>query len=169
MRCGKTSKGALNPCVTYNKQQTRFGTLYIHSYILLYVFLLCFGGYLLFLLLISFSYYFTGVAGGFFGCDFISCGLILFSLSICVLLFLARESVYRSGYFPGFLHFVVILTIILHVHTHTHTHIHKELYAYIPMYTYIYTNTHVPTYLPTYIHTYIHTYVYTFHGSIGVL
>lgn len=53
--------------------------------------------------------------GSFFGCDLISYGLILLSLWICVLMVLARESILRSGYFPGFFVFVVVfLTIILY-------------------------------------------------------
>jgi hypothetical protein len=34
-----------------------------------------------------------------FGCDLISYGLILLSLWICVLMVLARESIFRLGYF----------------------------------------------------------------------
>nr|YP_009350619.1 NADH dehydrogenase subunit 4 [Labritermes buttelreepeni]AQP27469.1 NADH dehydrogenase subunit 4 [Labritermes buttelreepeni] len=50
-----------------------------------------------------------------FGCDMISYGLILLSLWICVLMVLASESVYRSGYFPGFFSFVVVsLSITLY-------------------------------------------------------
>lgn len=50
-----------------------------------------------------------------FGCDLISYGLILLSLWICVLIVLARESVFRLGYFSGFFLFVVIaLTILLY-------------------------------------------------------
>jgi len=49
------------------------------------------------------------------GCDLISYGLILLSLWICVLIILARESIFRSDYFPGFFVFVVIfLTIMLY-------------------------------------------------------
>jgi NADH-ubiquinone oxidoreductase chain 4 len=43
-----------------------------------------------------------GNLGYFFGCDLISYGLILLSLWICVLIILARESNFRSGYFSGF-------------------------------------------------------------------
>ena len=69
MHCGKISKAGLNPCVKYDKQHTRFGTLYIHSYRFIYVFLLCFGGYLLFFIsFVNFvSYFFTGVVDGFLG------------------------------------------------------------------------------------------------------
>nr|QXT44266.1 NADH dehydrogenase subunit 4 [Apicotermes occultus] len=56
-----------------------------------------------------------GNLGYLFGCDLISYGLILLSLWICVLMILASESVFRSGYFPGFFVFVVIvLTIMLY-------------------------------------------------------
>jgi hypothetical protein len=48
-------------------------------------------------------------------CDLISYGLILLSLWICVLMVLARESIFRLGYFSGFFLFVVIiLTIMLY-------------------------------------------------------
>ena len=50
-----------------------------------------------------------------FGCDLISYGLILLSLWICVLMILARESIFRLGYFSGlFLFVVIILTIMLY-------------------------------------------------------
>ena len=53
--------------------------------------------------------------GYIFGCDLISYGLILLSLWICVLMVLARESVFRLRYFSGFSLFVVIvLTILLY-------------------------------------------------------
>jgi NADH-ubiquinone oxidoreductase chain 4 len=56
-----------------------------------------------------------GNLGYFFGCDLISYGLILLSLWICVLIILARESVFRYGYFSGFFVFVVVvLTIMLY-------------------------------------------------------
>jgi len=97
----------------------------------------------LFLLLISYSFliFLLGYLAGFFGCDLISYGLVVFSSSMCVLLILAAEFVFRSGYFLFFL--VIILLYCMYVlhtylHTHTHTHTHKELYAVIPMYTYIY-------------------------------
>jgi len=38
--------------------------------------------------------------GYIFGCDLISYGLILLSLWICVLMVLARESIFRLGYEP---------------------------------------------------------------------
>jgi hypothetical protein len=50
-----------------------------------------------------------------FGCDLISYGLVLLSLWICVLMVLARESIFRLSYFSGFFLFVVIiLTIMLY-------------------------------------------------------
>jgi len=53
--------------------------------------------------------------GYIFGCDLISYGLIFLSLWICVLIVLARESVFRLGYFSGFFLFVVIvLTVTLY-------------------------------------------------------
>jgi NADH-ubiquinone oxidoreductase chain 4 len=45
----------------------------------------------------------------------ISYGLVFLSLWICVLMVLARESIFRLSYFSGFFIFVVIiLTIILY-------------------------------------------------------
>lgn len=69
-----------------------------------------------FIYLFSFPYFFCwGGLGYIFGCDLISYGLILLSLWICVLIILARESIFRLGYFSGFFVFVVIiLTIMLY-------------------------------------------------------
>nr|QXT44448.1 NADH dehydrogenase subunit 4 [Apolemotermes fodiens] len=69
-----------------------------------------------FFYLFFFPYFFCwGNLGSFFGCDLISYGLILLSLWICVLMILASESIFRSGYFSGFFVFVVIsLTIMLY-------------------------------------------------------
>ena len=95
----------------------------------------------LFLLLISYSFliFLLGYLAGFFGCDLISYGLVVFSSSMCVLLILAAEFVFRSGYFLFFLVIILLYCMyVLHTYLHTHTHTHKELYAVIPMYTYIY-------------------------------
>nr|AQP29942.1 NADH dehydrogenase subunit 4 [Diversitermes sp. A TB-2017] len=69
-----------------------------------------------FIFLFFFPYFFCwGGLGYIFGCDLISYGLILLSLWICVLMVLASESVFRSGYFPGFFLFVTLsLTILLY-------------------------------------------------------
>lgn len=69
-----------------------------------------------FIYLFSFPYFFCWSGLGYiFGCDLISYGLILLRLWICVLIILARESIFRFGYFSGFFLFVVIiLTIILY-------------------------------------------------------
>nr|WHM51844.1 NADH dehydrogenase subunit 4 [Cahuallitermes intermedius] len=72
--------------------------------------------------MISFVYFFFfpyffcwGGLGYIFGCDLISYGLVLLSLWICVLMILASESVFRSGYFSGFFVFVIIaLTVMLY-------------------------------------------------------
>jgi hypothetical protein len=43
-----------------------------------------------------------------FGCDYISYGLILLRFWVCVLIIMARESIFRSVYYPNlFLVFVV--------------------------------------------------------------
>jgi len=65
-----------------------------------------------FFLFFSFPYFFCwGSLGYFFGCDLISYGLIFLSLWICVLMVLARESVFRFYYFPGFFLFVIIFLV----------------------------------------------------------
>ena len=51
---------------------------------------------------VFFPIFFTGVVGGFFWRDLISYGLFIFNLSICVLIILVRESVFRSGFFLVF-------------------------------------------------------------------
>jgi NADH-ubiquinone oxidoreductase chain 4 len=63
-----------------------------------------------------FPYFFCwGGLGYIFGCDLISYGLVLLRLWICVLMILARESIFRTGYFSGFFVFVIVaLTIMLY-------------------------------------------------------
>ena len=58
-------------------------------------------------------FFFCWGLGYIFGCDLISYGLVLLRLWICVLIILARESVFRSGYFPGFFVFVIIARTIM--------------------------------------------------------
>jgi hypothetical protein len=65
-----------------------------------------------FLFLFSVPFFCWGNLGYLFGCDLISYGLILLSLWICVLIILARESIFRVGYFPGFFVFVVIFLAV---------------------------------------------------------
>nr|URX53949.1 NADH dehydrogenase subunit 4 [Cryptotermes sp. 5 AB-2022a] len=70
---------------------------------------------------ISFSFFFGfpcfmgwSNLGYIFGCDYLSYGLILLSLWICVLMIMASESILRSFYHPGlFLFFVILLVIFL--------------------------------------------------------
>ena len=82
--------------------------------------LVCFSGFLViglffivwcffcFLFFFPFLIFFCwGNLNYFFGCDVISYGLVLLSLWICVLMVLARESVFRSGYFSGLFLFAV--------------------------------------------------------------
>jgi hypothetical protein len=55
-----------------------------------------------------------GNLGYMFGCDYISYGLILLRFWVCVLIIMARESAFRSVYYPNlFLIFVVLLIIML--------------------------------------------------------
>ena len=73
-----------------------------------------------FYLFIFFPYFFVveEVLGYICGCDLISYGLVLLRLWICVLIILARESIFRSGYFSGFFVFVIIALnnyIVLHL------------------------------------------------------
>jgi len=72
--------------------------------------------FVLYCFFIHFSFLFClGSLGNFLGCGLISYGFILLSLWIFVLMVLARKSIFRSGYFPVFFLFVVIiLTIILY-------------------------------------------------------
>nr|AIY61953.1 NADH dehydrogenase subunit 4 [Caetetermes taquarussu] len=69
-----------------------------------------------FMYMFFFPYFFCwGGLGYIFGCDLISYGLIFLSLWICVLMILASESIFRSGYFPGgFLFVVISLTVFLY-------------------------------------------------------
>ena len=68
------------------------------------------------LFIFSFLIFFCWSGLGYiFGCHIISYGLILLSLWIYVLIILARESIFRFGYFSDFFIFVVIaLTIMLY-------------------------------------------------------
>jgi NADH-ubiquinone oxidoreductase chain 4 len=55
-----------------------------------------------------------GNLGYILSCDYISFGLILLRFWVCVLIIMARESIFRSIYYPGlFLGFVVLLIIML--------------------------------------------------------
>nr|URX53806.1 NADH dehydrogenase subunit 4 [Bifiditermes nr. madagascariensis] len=98
------------------------------SFLLFLVFLipLCFlysGWWLVYSLLFFMTFVFLFVfpcfmgwcnVGGIFGCDWISYGLVLLSLWICVLMILASETVLRYAYFPElFLMFVVLLVVML--------------------------------------------------------
>nr|YP_010946864.1 NADH dehydrogenase subunit 4 [Rhabdoblatta similsinuata]WGO57621.1 NADH dehydrogenase subunit 4 [Rhabdoblatta similsinuata] len=67
-----------------------------------------------FLFLFMFPYFFCwGNLGYMFGCDYISYGLILLSMWICVLMITASESIYRYNYFNNFFLFMVMLLLLL--------------------------------------------------------
>ena len=68
---------------------------------------------LLFIFLSLFFFFGWNGLGYIFGCDLISYDLILLSLWICVHMILARESIFRLGYFSFFLFVVIFLTIML--------------------------------------------------------
>nr|AVN67462.1 NADH dehydrogenase subunit 4 [Gyna capucina] len=60
-----------------------------------------------------FSYYFCwGGMSYVFGCDYISFGLILLSVWICVLMIMASESIFRTGYFDNFFLFMVLILLL---------------------------------------------------------
>nr|URX53507.1 NADH dehydrogenase subunit 4 [Longicaputermes sinaicus]URX53533.1 NADH dehydrogenase subunit 4 [Longicaputermes sinaicus]URX53559.1 NADH dehydrogenase subunit 4 [Longicaputermes sinaicus] len=54
-----------------------------------------------------------GHLGYLFGCDVLSYGLILLSFWVCVLMVMASESIFRSGYYPGFFLFVVVVLMVM--------------------------------------------------------
>ena len=66
-----------------------------------------------FFFILFFSLFCWGSLLYFLGCDLISCDLILLSLWICVLMILARESVFRFVYFPVFV-VVIVLAVMLY-------------------------------------------------------
>nr|YP_010946851.1 NADH dehydrogenase subunit 4 [Rhabdoblatta nigrovittata]WGO57608.1 NADH dehydrogenase subunit 4 [Rhabdoblatta nigrovittata] len=70
--------------------------------------------FLSFFFFLSFPYFFCwGSLGYMFGCDYISYGLILLSLWICVLMITASESIYYYSYFDNFFLFMIIMLLIL--------------------------------------------------------
>nr|AIW06259.1 NADH dehydrogenase subunit 4 [Blattodea sp. MT-2014] len=67
-----------------------------------------------FLFMIDFSYH--GIwfnIGYFFGCDYISFGLILLSIWICLLMIIASESINFYDYFPRFFLFMLLFLLLL--------------------------------------------------------
>nr|WHM51935.1 NADH dehydrogenase subunit 4 [Anacanthotermes sp. A MLW-2022a] len=70
--------------------------------------------FLCFVYVFSFPYFFCwGNLGYFFGCDYISYGLILLSFWICAMMVMASESIYRSSYFSSFFLVVVVFLILM--------------------------------------------------------
>nr|YP_009229021.1 NADH dehydrogenase subunit 4 [Blaptica dubia]ALS20313.1 NADH dehydrogenase subunit 4 [Blaptica dubia]AMW91035.1 NADH dehydrogenase subunit 4 [Blaptica dubia]AVN67588.1 NADH dehydrogenase subunit 4 [Blaptica dubia] len=64
--------------------------------------------------LLMFPYYFCwGSISYLFGCDYISFGLILLSIWICLLMIMASESVTRYSYFSNFFLFMMIFLLIM--------------------------------------------------------
>nr|AVN68041.1 NADH dehydrogenase subunit 4 [Ectobiidae sp. BB] len=69
---------------------------------------------LLFMFMFMFSYFFCwGGISYLFGCDYISYGLIMLSLWICVLMIMASESVLRYNYFSSFFLMMVLFLLIM--------------------------------------------------------
>nr|AVN67252.1 NADH dehydrogenase subunit 4 [Laxta sp. AUS2] len=67
-----------------------------------------------FLYMLAFSYYFCwGKISYMFGCDYISYGLILLSIWICVLMVMASEGIYYNFYFNNFFLIMIILLLFL--------------------------------------------------------
>nr|YP_010946383.1 NADH dehydrogenase subunit 4 [Balta jinlinorum]WGO57101.1 NADH dehydrogenase subunit 4 [Balta jinlinorum] len=67
-----------------------------------------------FLFMINFSYYsFWFNISYFFGCDYVSFGLILLSFWICVLMILASESINFYNYFSSLFLFMVVFLLLL--------------------------------------------------------
>nr|AVN67812.1 NADH dehydrogenase subunit 4 [Ischnoptera bilunata] len=67
-----------------------------------------------FLFMFMFSYYFCwGNISYLFGCDYISYGLIMLSLWICVLMVMASESINYYNYFSSFFLFNILFLLIM--------------------------------------------------------
>nr|YP_010946487.1 NADH dehydrogenase subunit 4 [Cyrtonotula maculosa]WGO57205.1 NADH dehydrogenase subunit 4 [Cyrtonotula maculosa] len=74
----------------------------------------CFIFMLSFLYFFMFPYFFCwGGLSYMFGCDYISYGLILLSMWICVLMITASESIYRNNYFDNFFLLMIILLLMM--------------------------------------------------------
>nr|YP_009229034.1 NADH dehydrogenase subunit 4 [Opisthoplatia orientalis]ALS20326.1 NADH dehydrogenase subunit 4 [Opisthoplatia orientalis] len=70
--------------------------------------------FLSFLYFFMFPHFFCWVGISYlFGCDYISYGLILLSIWICVLMITASESIYRNNYFDIFFLFMVVILLLL--------------------------------------------------------
>nr|YP_010946331.1 NADH dehydrogenase subunit 4 [Anisolampra panfilovi]WGO57049.1 NADH dehydrogenase subunit 4 [Anisolampra panfilovi] len=70
--------------------------------------------FLSFLFMFMFPYFFCwGEISYMFGCDYISYGLILLSMWICVLMITASESIYRNNYFANFFLLMIILLLLM--------------------------------------------------------
>nr|WGO58193.1 NADH dehydrogenase subunit 4 [Allacta xizangensis] len=67
-----------------------------------------------FMFFFNFSYYgLWGNISYFFGCDYVSFGLILLSFWICSLMILASESVFFYSYFSNFFLFMIIFLLLM--------------------------------------------------------
>nr|WGO58128.1 NADH dehydrogenase subunit 4 [Centrocolumna evidens] len=67
-----------------------------------------------FMFMFMFSYFFCwGGISYMFGCDYLSYGLIILSLWICVLMIMASESVLRGNYFSSFFLFIVLFLLMM--------------------------------------------------------
>nr|WGO58024.1 NADH dehydrogenase subunit 4 [Rhabdoblattella disparis] len=67
-----------------------------------------------FMFMFMLSYYFCwgGISYN-FGCDYISFGLILLSMWICVLMIMASESVFRLSYFDSFFNLMIVVLLLM--------------------------------------------------------
>nr|WGO57894.1 NADH dehydrogenase subunit 4 [Brephallus tramlapensis] len=67
-----------------------------------------------FMYMFMFPYFFCwGGISYMFGCDYISYGLILLSMWICILMITASESIYRFNYFNNYFLFMIIMLLVL--------------------------------------------------------
>nr|WGO57803.1 NADH dehydrogenase subunit 4 [Sigmella schenklingi biguttata] len=67
-----------------------------------------------FIFMFMYTYFFCwGGISYMFGCDYISYGLILLSMWICVLMIMASESIYYSDYYSSFFLLVVLFLLVM--------------------------------------------------------
>lgn len=67
-----------------------------------------------FIFMFLFSYFYIwGNVSYLFGCDYISYGLILLRIWICILMIMARESIYYLNYFYSFFLIIILLLLLM--------------------------------------------------------
>nr|AVN68191.1 NADH dehydrogenase subunit 4 [Lamproblatta sp. LA male] len=69
---------------------------------------------MMFMFLFCFSYFFCwGNLSYIFGCDYLSWGLILLSIWICVLMIMASESIFRFNYYSCYFLFIIVVLMFM--------------------------------------------------------